>query len=142
MTLPVTLIDTGPLVALVDKADKAHKKCFSIFRSLQTPPLTTWPCLTESLYLIGELRGWKGQKTLLELHTKGAIRAHSSSDDELNRISELMEQYQDTPMDFADASLVVLAEVTGGKRILTLDSDFYVYRIHGKDSFDVIPLDS
>jgi uncharacterized protein len=53
-----------------------------------------------------------------------------------------MEQYQDTPMDLADASLVVLAEVTGLKRIFTLDSDFYVYKINGKDSFDVVPLDS
>lgn len=45
-------------------------------------------------------------------------------------------------MDFADASLVTLAELRGFKRILTLDSDFYVYRIHGKDSFEIIPLDS
>ncbi|MCI0525021.1 MAG: hypothetical protein L0Y75_07125 [Acidobacteria bacterium] len=63
---------------------------------------------------------------------------HSPQDDELLRVCELMEKYQDTPMDFADASLVSLAELRGVRRIITLDSDFYVYRIHGKESFDVI----
>ena len=51
----------------------------------------------------------------------------------------LMEKYQDTPMDLADASLVAVAEARGLKRILTLDSDFYIYRINGKDPFEVIP---
>ena len=50
-----------------------------------------------------------------------------------------MEQYKDTPMDLADASLVVLAEVLNVRRIFTLDSDFYVYRIHGKEDFEVFP---
>ena len=50
----------------------------------------------------------------------------------------LMEKYEDTPMDLADASLVAAAETLGLKRIFTLDSDFYVYRINDKDAFDVI----
>jgi uncharacterized protein len=136
----MVLIDTGPLVALVDKADKTHKKAASIFRSFKTPPLTTWACLTEAFYVIGEGCGWRGQKTLLELLTRGAIRIHSQNDTEVHRISELMEQYHDNPMDFADASLVTLAELRGVKKIFTLDSDFYVFRISGKDSFEVILL--
>jgi predicted nucleic acid-binding protein len=87
----MTLIDTGPLVALIDKGDKDN---------------------------------------------------HNPSGDEWKRVRELMEKYQDTPMDLADASLVALAEVTGLKRILTLDSDFYAYKINGKDAFDIIPLNS
>lgn len=136
------LIDAGPLVALLDKGDKkAHKKCATAFRSLKSPPLTTWPCLTEAFYLIGIKRGWTGRKTLLALLTTRAIRVHTAIDDELGRIDALMTQYKDTPMSFADASLVVLAEVTGAKSIFTLDSDFHIYRINGKDPFDVIPLD-
>lgn len=136
------LIDAGPLVALLDKGDKeAHKKCATAFRPLKSPPLTTWPCLTEAFYLVGIKRGWTGRKKLLALLTTRAIRVHTPTDDELGRIDALMTQYKDTPMSFADASLVVLAEVTGAKIIFTLDLDFHVYRINGKDPFDVLPLD-
>ena len=57
---------------------------------------------------------------------------------ELARIDQLMEQYQNVPMDLADASLVSLAELHGVHQILTLDNDFFIYRVNGKDSFDVI----
>lgn len=67
---------------------------------------------------------------------------HNPGADERQRARELMGQYQDTPMDLADASRVSLADVTGLKRIFTLDSDFYAYRINGKDAFELIPLDS
>ena len=50
-----------------------------------------------------------------------------------------MEKYQDTPMDVADASLVTAAESLGQTRIFTLDSDFYVYQIHGKKAFEIVP---
>ena len=120
----MVLIDTGPIVALVDKADKTHKKAIAIFRTFQTSPLTTWACLTEAFYFVGEACGWRGQKALLELLTRGAIRVHSQTYKEIDRISELMEQYHDNPMDFADASLVTIAELRGAKRIFTIDSGF------------------
>ena len=139
----MTLIDTGPLVALIDKADQGNpKKCVSAFRSFKAPPLTTWPCLTEAMYFLGGIRGWQSQAALWRFVEKGAMLLHNPNADEWKRVCELMEQYRDTPMDLADASLVVLAEATGIKRILTLDSDFYAYKINGKDSFDIIPLDS
>ena len=53
-----------------------------------------------------------------------------------------MEQYRDRPMDFADATLVLVAEETGNHQILTLDSDFLFYRIHNRDSFEIISIDS
>lgn len=138
------LIDTGPLVALIDKADKdKNEKCTSIFRSLRQPLVTTWPCLTEALYFLGDRRGWKGQGSLWVLFTRGSIRLHTPNSDEWKRVRELMEQYQDTPMDFADASLVSLAEVTGANKIFTLDKkDFGIYRINGRDPFEIIPLDA
>ncbi|HEU0175583.1 MAG TPA: PIN domain nuclease [Blastocatellia bacterium] len=139
----MTLVDTGPLVALIDKTDKeTHRKCHSATYFLSGPMLTSWACFTEAMYLLGELRGWKGQLALWRYLEKGALVLHSHEEDEWRRVRELMEQYQDTPMDLADASLVVLAEVTGLKRIFTLDSDFYVYKINGKDSFEVVSLDS
>ncbi len=50
-----------------------------------------------------------------------------------------MRIYADSPMDFADVSLAVTAEVHDIHRVLTLDSHFYSYRIHGKNSFEVLP---
>lgn len=71
--------------------------------------------------------------------SKGALVIHLSTEEETERMQALMEQYKDTPMDLADASLVALAEVLAVRRIFTLDSDFHVYRIHGKDAFEVFP---
>jgi len=69
-----TLIDTGPLVALIDKSDQEHhQKCAAVFRSLKQPPLTTWACLTETLYRLGQFRGWKGQSALFGLLASGAV---------------------------------------------------------------------
>lgn len=138
-----TLIDTGPLYALVDKSDQdTHRQCVALFRALKQPPLTTWACLTEALYLLGQYRGWQGQGALFGLLISGAIRVHAPHPDELQRIGELMEQYQDRPMDFADAALVALAEREGLRRIFTLDDDFYFYRIKGRDTFDVLKPDA
>ncbi len=141
MTKPTTLIDTGPLVALVDKGQgEAHRLYKEALRTSERPLLSTWPCLTEALYFLHELRGWEGQQALWALIEKDVIRVHHPAAEELRRAAALMEQYQDTPMDFADASLVVLAERTGLRRILTLDRDFYIYQLPGKNVFEVIRL--
>lgn len=56
------------------------------------------------------------------------------------RLIDLMEKYSDRPMDLADASLVLIAEHTKQNKILTSDSDFFFYRINGRESFEVIPI--
>ncbi len=134
------LLDTAPIIALIDTADKEnHQKCSSIFQSLTVIPLTTWACLTEALYFLFQYRGWNGQKVLLSILKRGGIKVYSPNSNDLIRIAEPMEQYKDRPMDFADASLVVLAEQTGIKQIFTLDDDFFFYRINRQDSFQVVP---
>jgi uncharacterized protein len=135
------LIDTGPLVALIDqKSKELHDRTVVLIQSLSHPLLTTWPCLTEALYLSGQLLGWAGQESLRTYLIRGAIRVHQPEPNEWERALALMEQYNDTPMDFADASLVSLAELRGVRRIITIDSDFYIYRINGAENFDVIQL--
>jgi predicted nucleic acid-binding protein len=137
----VTLVDAGPLVALIDKAQgTAHYQCVAAQKNLTGPLLTTWPCLAEAMYLLGELRGWDGQKSLWSYTEESALILHPPSETEAVRMRALMEKYRDTPMDLADASLVAVAEARGLKRILTLDSDFYIYRINHTEPFEVIPL--
>lgn len=101
--------------------------------------LTTWPCFTEARYFLGHLAGWRGQKALWKSLNEGAVLIHTPSVAEATRMQALMEKYSDVPMDLADASIVALAEASGLKQVFTLDTDFYVYRIADKDSFDVIP---
>lgn len=142
-TLAQTLIDTGSLIALIDVRDKQnHPGCLAAFQALSAAPFTTWPCVAEASYLLGQINGWPAQAMLLGLLKSGSVvihnTRHDTRDTELERIHQLMEQYQNVPMDLADASLVSLAELSGVRQIITLDQDFFIYRINNKDSFDVI----
>lgn len=133
------IIDTGPLVALADKGQgKIHQKCVEVIQQVSDVLVTTWPCVTEAMYLLNGLRGWQGQKALWRYLESEELTLHLPTAEEWKRVRELMEQYSDTPMDFADGSLVALAEARNEKRIFTLDSDFFVYRINGKENFEVI----
>ncbi|HSO74392.1 MAG TPA: PIN domain-containing protein [Blastocatellia bacterium] len=136
----MTLVDAGPLIALIDKGQgEAHEKCIAAQKVVVGSLLTTWPCLAEAMYLLGELGGWQGQEALWRFVEKEALIVHGPGKDETTRMRSLMEKYRDTPMDLADASLVALAEARGLKRIFTLDSDFYVYRISDLEPFEVFP---
>lgn len=135
----MTLTDTGPLVALVDADDAAHASCLAVLPRMTRPLLTTWPCFTEAMYLVGSAGGYPAQDELWEYLEDGLIQIHKPDVAEYRRMRVLMRQYRDTPMDLGDASLVVAAEVLNVTRIFTIDSDFRVYRIHRKTPFEIIP---
>jgi predicted nucleic acid-binding protein len=135
----VILTDTGPIVAILDADDAHHRACTSLLPMLQGPLLTTTPCFVEAMYLVYRAAGYPGQEMLWDLRRRNVLAVRSLTDIELDRTAVLMEQYRDSPMDFADASLVVAAEALGTTRLFTLDSHFYGYRINGKAPFDVIP---
>jgi len=82
------------------------------------------------MYLVHQIGGWSLQRNLWEYIEEGFLQIHPTHEAEQKRMKQLMEQYRDTPMDLADASLVTAAEVLHLSRIFTLDSDFYVYRIN------------
>jgi len=134
------LIDTGPLIALIDKSQgEVHVRCVETYKTLNESLLTTWPCFTEAMYFLSELRGWSAQAILWEFINRKLLDLYAINEAEYRRMEVLMEKYQDLPMDLADASLVAVAESQKIKRIFTLDSDFYVYRLYDKDAFEVIP---
>lgn len=120
-----TLTDAGPLVALIDRGQgEMHDKCARALAALSDPLLTTWPCFTEAMYFLGDLKGWNGQKALWEFVERAALHIHDAARPEAARMRVLMEKYADTPMDLADASLVAAAETLRLRRIFTLDRDF------------------
>ncbi len=100
----MTLTDTGPLVALIDKRDPNHIACMRTSQRLPPGPLvTTWPCLTEAMYLLGKVGGHQYQEKLWKLRSAGRLVLHELSFAETDRVEALMARYCNVPMDLADA---------------------------------------
>jgi uncharacterized protein len=135
----VTLIDTGPLVALADGNDPAHRAVASAAASIPGRLATTWPVFTESMYFLGRTRRWRGQAPLWRLFQAGRLEVAEISGAMTERMAALMERYQNVPMSFADASLVALAEVRDDRRVFTFDTDFRVYRLASGRTLAVVP---
>lgn len=132
------ILDTGALVALLDKSEKNHKRCMNFFKDYKGAVLTTEPALTETIYLLGP--SVKAQKYAVDFILRGGATLIPQSAESLARASALMEKYKDIPMDFADATLVVLAEDVNGDEIFTLDlRGFNSYRLHGRRPFKIWP---
>ena len=136
----MTLTDTGPLVALLDRDDGKHIACLEAARQLPPGPLlTSWPCFVEAMYLLGSVGGFRYQAELWRLQTTGRLRLHDLTSDEIQHMAEMMDKYQDTPMDLADASLVAIADSRSIRQVFTVDSDFRIYRLADGSVLDVIP---
>lgn len=134
------LIDTGPLVALLDRDDSYHTECVASAARLPSGPvLTTWPCFTEAMYLLQAAGGWDHQSKLWALYQNGKLIIHHAQRDESLRMAELMKTYHDQPMDLADASLVAVAEAITLRDIFTIDRHFHVYRLRDGSVLNVVP---
>lgn len=132
------LCDTGVLLCLVDRFQPQHQDYKQVVMRLRKPLITTWACLTEVMYLALGRGGWKMQKQVAQYLLDDLLLVHEIQSDDYERLFALMAQYQDRPMDLADATLVLTAEKTGVNQILTLDSDFLFYRIVDRENFNII----
>jgi predicted nucleic acid-binding protein len=134
------LIDTGAILALLDRSDRWHRTCANAFRQLRLPLLTSEAVLTELFHLVGDQQSemeaaWKFVRS-------GALALGTIEDTELPHLHNLMSRYWDRPMDFANATLVYLAKRESLSAILTVDqADFATYRIEGKRQFRILPID-
>lgn len=133
------LVDTGPLVAACNPAAAGHTACRQVFAGLNEESATTTPVLTEAFHL---LRQSKRRMSLMEIVRHRGVTVAALEDRDLERCFELMVQYGDAPMDFADASLVAVAERSGVDRVFTLDRrHFSAYRMrrgYGHVPFTII----
>ena len=115
----VVLVDTGPLVALLDPSDAARPTCRECLEALERSDLvTTEAVVTEAAYLLDF--SIQSQAALLELLASGRPRVEALSPRDRLRAAELLGKYADLPMDYADATLVVLAERLRARRVFTL----------------------
>jgi hypothetical protein len=132
------LVDTGALLALLDRTDRWHRTCVDTFEQLRLPLLTSEAVLTELFHLVGD--GRHEMEAAWRLVRSGAIELGAIEDPELPQIQALMSRYSDRPMDFADATLVYLAKREALATIFTVDhADFNTYRIEGRRRFRVLP---
>jgi uncharacterized protein len=128
MTRTPTIIDTGPLVALLNKKDDKHEWTQAQLREIDPPLLTCEAVLTETAFLLRRASTDVGSTTLMALLARQAVRIAFRLDEEHEQVARLMAKYATVPMSLADACLVRMSESTPRARILTLDSDFRVYR--------------
>lgn len=132
--MPVkTAVDAGPLVALFDQKDQHHQKALEFLENFEGEFVSTVAVITETAYLLDFSSS--AQSDFIHWVAVGAIELTHLESGDLKRIAELIVQYADLPMDFADASLVAVCERLGIRQVATLDSDFHIYRLEGKDAF-------
>lgn len=130
------LLDTGALVSILDRSQNRHREFSEFFAVWTGQIVTTEAVVTESTHLLGRVSG--GAIACLDFVLSGGAVLIPISTAALRRARQLMQRYADCPMDFADATLVVLAEELGTDMVLTTDQrDFSVYRIGRKKRFRI-----
>lgn len=134
--MTAAIVDTGPLVAFFDRAERHHRWVTERIEELDAPLLVCEPVLAEAMYLLARYSG--APETVLELVQNGALRIAFRLDEHLGALRKLLRKYRDTPMSLADACVVCMAEIYDRHAVLTLDSDFLIYRKHGRTSLGLI----
>jgi predicted nucleic acid-binding protein len=130
------LLDTGPLVSFLGAGLRHHAWAVAQWKQLHPPLLTCEPVLTEAAFLLR--REGREADSIFDLLARGAIRVAIQVQEEQADLRVLMRRYRNRPMSLADACLVRLSELHPGSRILTLDSDFRIYRRHGNKVIPVL----
>jgi predicted nucleic acid-binding protein len=132
-----TLLDTGPLVAYLNRREHTrHPWAKRMFAQLPAPFYTCEAVLCEAAHLLKREEG--GSVRFRAFLDRARLDVSFSWSDHRGRVSELMETYADLPMDFADACLVALYEIESDPQVLTTDDDFRVYRTAGGEALDVL----
>ena len=129
------LVDTGPLVALLDRNDSHHAWAVESLGGLRAPLLTCEAVLTEAAYLLRRIAG--GPESAVRLVRTEIVAVAFRLQDESEALSTLMRRYAAVPMSLADACLVRMSELQPDSVLATLDADFRIYRRNGRQ---VIPL--
>lgn len=120
------LIDAGPLIALFDRDDKYHVPVKKFIKKYEGRLYTSWPVITEVLHMLDF--NVNVQIDFLKWISRDALEVIPISKESISRIIKLSEKYSDIPMDFADATLIVISEIENINEIISIDSDFYIYR--------------
>src|SRR5262245_17019489 len=132
------LLDTGAVVSLLDRSQTHHLACRRAFADWTGPVVSTEAVLTEATHLLAGVPG--GRAACVDFFLSGGAVLVPSSTASLQRVRKLLDKYGDLPMDFADATLVSLAEELDCNVVFTTGrTDFSVYRVKSRKPFRVVP---
>jgi predicted nucleic acid-binding protein len=131
-----TIVDTGPIVALLVATDLHHAWARGVWSEVEPPLLTNEAVLSETQFLIARFGG--DPRTVLEFVQRGALQVAFAVQNEVQRLLQLQRAYRDMPMSLADACLVCMAEQFARCRVLTTDSHFRIYRRHRRQQIPVL----
>jgi hypothetical protein len=133
------LLDTGALVSLLDRSQTLHQDCTRFLEEWRGTIVSTEAVLTEATHLLRRTKG--GKEACLDFFISGGALLVPADEETLRRCRKLLEEYADLPMDYADSTLVALAEELGTNLVFTTDRrDFAVYRLRGRRPFRVVPV--
>ncbi len=130
------LLDTGGIVALLDRSEKYHQDCAHALKELSRPLITCEAVIAEACYLLRRIPG--ATDAVLKNIQSGIVRIPWNLAGQESRVMDFINQYDKVPMAFADACLVCMAEDFEIGDILTLDSDFGIYRWSRRKIFKLL----
>jgi uncharacterized protein len=136
----VIVVDTGPIVALLNNCDDHHERCTNFLANHPGPLLIPTTVFTEVCMLAERRRGTKAELAFLSDVRSGLFTMLETASIDLDRISELVETYADLPLGTVDASVIALAERLGLPAVATLDHrHFRVVRPRHVPAFELLP---
>jgi len=130
------LLDAGPIIAMLNSSDRQHRRCADLVYSIEGELVTCEPVIVEASYLLRHVHG--ARRDILTNISRGEFQIPLRLTDRCTEVGRLLQKYADVPMDLADACLVDMATVLNTGRILTLDSDFRIYRWGRNRKFDLL----
>jgi predicted nucleic acid-binding protein len=134
--MPSAILDTGPLISWLDRAERHHRWATDRLRELNKPLLVCEPVLAEAAFLLRRFS--LGPEVLFRAIESGTLRLAFRMEEHVPALHTLLQKYRDRPMSIADACILRMAEIYDRHSVLTLDSDFSVYRKHGRIPLTVI----
>ena len=138
--MTTAIVDTGPLIAFFDRSERYHRWVTDRISKLEMPLLVCEPVLVEASYLLR--RNSRTPDFLFELVQNRALKVAFRIDEHVGALRKLLQKYRDTPISLADACIVLMAEIHGSHSVLTLDSDFFIYRTSNRAPLSLIYPDS
>lgn len=131
------LLDTGVIVALLDRSEKRHKACAAAVQEVEAPLITCEAVIAESCYLLRSLAG--ASEAVVANVAAGIFQIPFQLSQEAAAVQQVLRKYRDRRIDLADSCLIHLADEFGTGDILTLDGDFSIYRWGRNKAFRVLP---
>lgn len=134
------LVDTGPLVAVMNENDQHHQECVGTLQTLSGPLLTCWPVVAEATFLLRKRASLDAARRLLNSLDGEFLRLLPLTGEDAKAIDLIMSNYADNKLDLADACIMHLADREGIDTVFTIDqTDFRVYRPQSFAALHLLP---